>query len=196
VIQGKLTFKADKEVGWLSAEDRLYWNVSAAKRDDSEDKNGRGRNVLVNGRVLDSSGKVLRRTEDTIKRARDENGANGLAPLPRVPLRPETLMIAIQPKDNQRPEVVVNGEVTVDEGATEILSPDILTVNDSDTRPDNLVVVIVDGPKHGYLEVRDRSGERKCSFLYFFVFRQVLNHCVCGKPTHDKTHMTAGCCCC
>jgi hypothetical protein len=24
----------------------------------------------------------------------------------------------------------------------------------------------------------------------------VLNHCVCGKPTHDKTHMTAGCCCC
>jgi hypothetical protein len=105
-------------------------------------------------------------------------------------------MIAIEPRDNQPPEVVVHGEVTVDEGATEILSPDILSVNDSDTKPDNLVVVIVDGPKHGYLEVRDRSGERKCSFLYFFVFRQVLNHCVCGKPTHDKTHMTAGCCCC
>jgi hypothetical protein len=93
-------------------------------------------------------------------------------------------MIAIEPRDNQPPEVVVHGEVTVDDRASEILSPDVLSVNDSDT----LVVVIVDGPKHGYLEVRDRSGERKCSFLYFFVFRQVLNHCVCGKPTHDKTH--------
>jgi hypothetical protein len=95
-------------------------------------------------------------------------------------------MIAIEPRENQRPEVVVHGEVTVDEGATEILSPAVLSVKDSDT----LVVVIVGGPKHGYLEVRDRSGERKCSFLYFFVFRQVLNHFVCGKPTHD-THMTA-----
>jgi hypothetical protein len=124
-------------------------------------------------------------------KARDENGANGLAPLPRVPLRPGALMIAIEPRENQRPEVVVHGEVTVDEGATEILSPAVLSVNDSDT----LVVGIVGGPKHGYLEVRDRSGERKCSFLYFFVFRQVLNHFVCGKPTHDKTYTHEGCCC-
>ncbi|XP_057381732.2 extracellular matrix organizing protein FRAS1-like [Daphnia carinata] len=161
VIQGRLSFRADKEVGWLPAQDRLFWNVSAAKRDDMDEKNGRGRNVLVNGRVLDSSGKVLRRTEDTIKRARDENGAGGLAPLPRVPLRPESLMIAIEPRDNQSPDVVVHGEVNVDEGATEILSPDIISVNDSDTRPVDLVVVINDGPKHGYLEVRDRSGQRK-----------------------------------
>lgn len=161
VIQGRLSFRADKEVGWLPAQDRLSWNVSAVKRDDIDEKNGRGRNVLVNGRVLDSSGKVLRRTEDTIKRARDENGAGRLAPLPRVPLRPESLMIAIEPRDNQSPEVVVHSEVTVDEGATEILSPDIISVNDSDTRPGDLVVVINDGPKHGYLEVRDRSGQRK-----------------------------------
>jgi hypothetical protein len=101
-------------------------------------------------------------------------------------------MIAIEPRDNQRPEVVVHGEVTVDVGATEILSPAVLSVNDSDT----LVVVIVGGPKHGYLEVRDRSGERKCSFLYFFVFRQVLNYCVCVENLHTikHTYMT-GCCC-
>ncbi|EFX68424.1 hypothetical protein DAPPUDRAFT_260138 [Daphnia pulex] len=86
----------------------------------------------------------------------DENGANGLAPLPRVPLRPGALMIAIEPRDNQPPEVVVHGEVTVDEGATEILSPAVLSVNDSDT----LVVVIVDGLKHGNLEVRDRSDHK------------------------------------
>jgi hypothetical protein len=97
-------------------------------------------------------------------------------------------MIAIEPRDNQRPEVVVHGEVTVDVGATEILSPAVLSVNDSDT----LVVVIVGGPKHGYLEVRDRSGERKCSFLYFFVFRQVLIIlCVENLHTIKHTHMTA-----
>jgi hypothetical protein len=74
-------------------------------------------------------------------------------------------MIAIEPRDNQPPEVVVHGEVTVDEGAPEILSPAVLSVNDIDT----LVVVIVDGPKRGYLEVRDRSGERNFhSFISLF----------------------------
>ena len=164
-MEGKLSYRSDKEIGWLPAQDRLYWNVSAAKIDDGDDKNGRGRNVLVNGRVLDSSGKILRRTEDTIKRARDENGPGGTTPHPKVPLRPETLMIAIEPRDNQPPQVVVHGELTVDEGATEILSPDILTVNDSDTRPDNQTVVIVDGPQYGYLEVRDRTGEKKKLFF-------------------------------
>lgn len=108
---------------------------------------------------MDSSGKVLRRTEDTIKRARDESGTVGSAPLPRVSLPAETLMIAIEPRDNQPPQAIVHGELSVDEGATEILSPDILTVSDNDTRQENLVVVIDDGPHHGYLEVRDRTGE-------------------------------------
>lgn len=182
MIQGRLSFRADKEVGWLPAQDRLSWNVSAVKRDDIDEKNGRGRNVLVNGRVLDSSGKVLRRTEDTIKRARDENGAGRLAPLPRVPLRPESLMIAIEPRDNQSPEVLVHSEVTVDEGATEILSPDIISVNDSDTRPGDLVVVINDGPKHGYLEVRDRSGENLLFVVFVVVFLTSIKSL--EKPTH------------
>lgn len=154
-----MSYRSDQEIGLLPAQDRLYWNVSASKREDGEDKSGRGRNVLVNGRVLDSSGKVLRRTEDTIKRARDEVGTAGTGPLPKVSLPAETLMIAIEPRDNQPPQAVVHGELTVDEGATEILSPDILTVNDNDTRQENLMVVIDDGPQHGYLEVRDRTGE-------------------------------------
>lgn len=158
MVEGKLAYRSNKEIGWLPAQDRLYWNVTASKKDDSDDKTGRGRNVLVNGRVMDSSGKVLRKTEDTIKRARDDNGPTGTTPLPRLTLPPETLMIAIEPRDNQSPQVVVHGELNVEEGGTEILSPDIVTVNDNDTRPDQLMVVIVDGPRHGYLEFRDRTG--------------------------------------
>lgn len=182
VIQGQLSYRSEKEVGWLPAQDLLQWNVSAAKKDDQDDKMGRGRNVLVNGRVLDSSGKVLRKTEDTIKRARDDKGATGVGPLPRVPLPAESLMIAIEPRDNQAPQAVVHGEISVDEGATEILSPDILTVTDNDTRQENLVVIIDDGPTHGHLEVRDRSGQFRSNFksnrirLLFFLLHNI-------KPT-------------
>lgn len=164
MIQGQLSYQSDKEVGWLPAQDRLYWNVSAARKDDSDDKSARSRQVLVNGRVLDSSGKVLRKTEDTIKRATNDAGVSGTGPLPRISLPAETLMIAIEPRDNQPPQITIHGELLVDEGATEILSPDILTVNDSDTRPENLMVVIDEGPLHGYLEVRDRTGEFALTF--------------------------------
>lgn len=168
MVRGQLSYRSDKEVGWLPAQDRLYWNVTAAKRDETDDKKAvaRNRNVLVNGRVLDSSGKVVRKTEDTtIKRATTaDDAAPPTGRTPRVILPAETLMIAIEPRDNQPPQITVHGELSVDEGATEILSPDILTVNDSDTRPEQLIVVIDRPPQHGYLEVRDKTGENlsKC----------------------------------
>ena len=68
------------------------------------------------------------------------------------------MMIVIEPRDNQIPRVTIHAQLDVDEGGSEILSPDILSVDDGDTRLNNLTVILTSGPLFGYLEVRDETG--------------------------------------
>ena len=63
LIGGKVTYKSEREVGWLPAREIIRWNVTLVKSESSVIKNETGRGVLINGRVMDSNSNVLRRTE-------------------------------------------------------------------------------------------------------------------------------------
>lgn len=60
---GKVTYRSDREIGFLSARDNIRWNVTLIKNGINDDKADTNRGLLVNGRVMDSNGNVLRRTE-------------------------------------------------------------------------------------------------------------------------------------
>ena len=60
---GKVTYRSDREIGFLSARDNIRWNVTLIKNGISDDKADSNRGILVNGRVMDSNSNVLRRTE-------------------------------------------------------------------------------------------------------------------------------------
>lgn len=121
---------------------------------------------MVNGKVMDSSGKVLRKTEGTIKQQSVEAGQpnsgkpagmNALAQ--PVFIAVQEVDVVVEPKDDDPPQVALHGELVVDEGGVEIISPEILTFNDTDTQSDRLTVSIIDPPQFGYLEIRDdRAG--------------------------------------
>ena len=165
LIGEKLTYRSQKEIGWLAVRDRIRWNVTVSRSSGGGGGGGGEKTgVLLNGRVMDSNGKVLHKTEGSIKSepvggGGDKPGASYV----KVSVSVETLQVVVEPKDDKAPQASVHGELSVDEGGVEILSPDIVTVHDSDTRPEQLVVEIVQAPKYGYLEVRDRSGD----YLYF-----------------------------
>jgi len=103
------------------------------------------KSVLADVPIVDSG---------TLKQLRGDSSKSEL----RVPLGIENMMIVIEPRDNQIPRVTVHAQLDVDEGGSEILSPDILSVEDGDTRLNNLTVILVTGPLFGYLEVRDETG--------------------------------------
>jgi len=63
LIAGKVTYRSDREIGFLSARDNIRWNVTLIKNGISDDKADSNRGILVNGRVMDSNSNVLRRTE-------------------------------------------------------------------------------------------------------------------------------------
>ena len=63
LVAGKMTYRSDREIGFLSARDNIRWNVMLIKNGIDDDKADSNRGILVNGRVLDSNGNVLRRTE-------------------------------------------------------------------------------------------------------------------------------------
>lgn len=172
-----MLYRSEKEIGRVSVQDHIRWNLTSPKREASDDK--ASKDVLVNGRVFDSSGNVLRRSEDTIKRGRDEKDNNQGKTPARSLVSTETLSITIEPKDDKAPQVAVHGELNVEEGGSEILAPDIISVSDSDSRSDGLTVELVNGPQHGYLEVRDRIGERKFETCQFYV---VLTVCQVSRP--------------
>ena len=150
----KLKYRSQKEIGWLAVRDRIRWNVTVSRSGGGA--GGEKTGVLLNGRVMDSNGKVLHKTEGSIKS--EPVGGGDKTPYVKVAVSVETLQVVVEPKDDKAPQASVHGELSVDEGGVEILSPDMVTVHDSDTRPEQLVVEIVQAPKYGYLEVRDRSG--------------------------------------
>ena len=157
----KVTYKSKKEIGWLAVRDRIRWNVTVS-RSSTVGGVGEKTGVLLNGRVMDSNGKVLHKTEGSIKSepAGGDSSSKASAAV-KVSVSVETLQVVVEPKDDKAPQASVHGELSVDEGGVEILSPDMVTVHDTDTRPEQLVVEIVQAPIYGYLEVRDRSVVRK-----------------------------------
>ncbi|XP_065578086.1 extracellular matrix organizing protein FRAS1-like isoform X3 [Artemia franciscana] len=70
------------------------------------------------------------------------------------------IVITIGPVNSQPPQVIVNSELTVDEGRKEILSPDVLTIEDMDTPVSLLEIRLDSPPSFGYLMQRnlDDSG--------------------------------------
>ena len=87
------------------------------------------------------------------------NNVRDSLPAGAVPMGIEKLSIWIEPRDNSWLSVFVTGDLTVDEGGIEILSPDIISVNASDNQINQLKIVLQRPPQYGYLEVRDRSGK-------------------------------------
>ena len=110
--------------------------------------------MLINGVIVHSG---------SLKQVRGDGNRDEL----RVPLGVENMMIVIEPRDNQIPRVTVHARLDVDEGGSEILSPDILSVDDGDTRLNNLTVILVNGPLYGYLEVRDETGNSLQQYFFF-----------------------------
>ena len=161
---GKLKFYSEAEVGWKPARDRIRWNVTAAAYGRADGASVDRADVLVNGRVMDSSGKVVRKmTEGSVVRQgkTDENKVPALAVLQQTLVAVQEVEILVEPRDDQPPQAaaLVGAVVLVDEGGTEIISPEMVSVNDTDTRTDQLTVWIDEPPVHGYLEVRDdRKG--------------------------------------
>lgn len=174
----ELKYVSEAEVGWKPARDRIRWNVTLSAPDGVPPS----ADLLVNGRVMDSTGKVLRKTEGSVKH-------QGMLTIPST-VRPdmeELLMeILIEPLDNQRPQLatIPGASVAVDEGGVEIISPEMVVVNDTDTKTDQLTVRIDDPPMHGYLEVReDRKGRWKVSkeFPLSALLREELSYVQSGR---------------
>lgn len=63
----------------------------------------------------------------------------------------------------------------MDEGGVEILSPDIITINNTDRPVGDFFMVIDVGPEFGFLEVRDRNGKSFCSLVWPFFLIQNLS---------------------
>ena len=79
----------------------------------------------------------------------------------------EQLTVVVEPRDKYSlTGVFVNGELAVDEGSVEILSPDIISINASDALIPNLKVVLDKQPAYGHLEIMDRTGHS--SFIFHF----------------------------
>lgn len=117
---------------------------------------------------MDSSGKVLRKTEGSIKQSglmkpsihhennnKDSQMGSSNSTGTALFLTIEEVNVFIEPKDNQAPQLTLHGELVVDEGGVEIISPEIISFNDTDTQAEQLTILILDFPQHGYLEIRD-----------------------------------------
>ena len=109
-----------------------------------------------------SSERCLLLTEGLIKK----NSAKEMA-VKNPPIASQKLTLTIEPRNTSLPSVVINGELAVDEGGVEILSPDIVSFNMSEEQIRKLAMkVVLDGlPQYGHLEVRDRTGQTRNSIV-------------------------------
>ncbi|XP_071131154.1 FRAS1-related extracellular matrix protein 1-like [Mytilus edulis] len=72
------------------------------------------------------------------------------------------LNITITPIDNSKPTIITGREVSVKEGGSITLTPDIITAKDPDTAPEEIQFMIVRQPQWGYIEnIKPTPGSEK-----------------------------------
>lgn len=72
------------------------------------------------------------------------------------------LNITITPIDNSKPTIITGREVSVKEGGTITLTPDIITAKDPDTDPEEIQFIVIRQPQWGFIEnIKPSPGSEK-----------------------------------